>query len=854
VTQQSLDKFRETYARLLVFDLQQRLAMQESTVHFDDGDARFLIQSASWLALGPSAPNEITEAEWKTWAYDVATRLAVARAGVDRRFTKAAEMILARLGNFPGRDHLQQLYAVQQNGDRLPPALALEALTHEADNTITFRGLGERTLTDFQVRLIDRLREGKPVSISAPTSAGKSFALSLDIVDAIAGGAAKVIVYVVPTRALIRQVMNDLLARLREADLHGVAVSSAPTPLDEEQMAAGVVYVLTQERLMSLLYSPDGQVRIDRIYVDEAQEIGDEERGMILHSAVREVIRSFPAIPVCFASPLTSNPNFLFGEFEMDGQGHSFVERQAPVSQIVVVLDEVKGSTDLIDVRVLTPAGPRDVGRVQVPFEFRGVRDRLAGTARFFTGVGESTIVYANGAAEAMDIAMELADQIDEKVTDQEVLDLRDFVRQHIHGSYALVDTLAKGVAFHYGKMPHIIRGQVEDLLRKRKLKFVVCTSTLLQGINLPAKNIIIMAPRKGPGRPMGSPDFWNLAGRAGRLRETFNGIIWCINPGKWKENPIQGQTLSVMNSAFRESLQDRTIGESVVAVIDDPNLLNQVENRERVEQVFGKVFSEFTCEQSTVAGSPFAAAADKQVLATIDAKCQQVLQQIRVPTDVCRRNSTISPLSLDQLWRRFSVAPRIEAMIPADPNAAGALDRMRNIFQTIDEVFVGKTDLSYRYFAALAYWWVAGRTLKDMIADHLKYYHVPDDRAKINTAITKLLEGLEQTVRFRYVKYLKAYNDTLLEFLKSSGRDDLVPSVVPLHIYIEFGARDRVLVMLMSLGLSRTTAIFIRQSITREPEISRRDCWQKLLQLPVRLLDIPAICKAEIQQLRGKP
>ena len=855
MTQQSLNNFLETYARLLVSDLQQRLGIKESAVHFGDDDAKFLIQMAGCLALGPQTPDEIAEAHWKTWAYDVATRLAVARAKIDRRYTKAAEMILARLGNFPGRQHLQELYAADHNGDRLPPTLALEAITHEADNTITFQGLGERTLTDFQVRLIRSLRGERPVSVSAPTSAGKSFALSLDIVDAIASGKATIIVYVVPTRALIRQVMNDLLARLREADLHGVAVSSAPTPMDDEQIKTGVVYVLTQERLMSLLYSPDGSVSIDRIYVDEAQEIGDEDRGMILHSAVQEVIRSFPDIRTCFASPLTSNPGFLFGEFQIDGDGDAFVERQAPVSQMVVVLDEVPRDTGSVDVRVRTPAGPRDIGRVSVPFSFRGVIDRLADTAAFFTGAHESTIIYANRPSDAMDIALRLAQQIETETTDKDVLNLRDFVRDHVHASYALVDTLTKGVAFHYGKMPHLIRGQVEDLLRRRKLKFVVCTSTLLQGINLPATNIVLMAPRKGSGKPMASPDFWNLAGRAGRLRETFNGIIWCINPGKWEENPLDGANLSQMNSAFRESLQDRDVRDAVLAVINDHNLLGQVKDRERVEQTFAKVFSEFTCEQLAVAASPFGSAADQQQLQAIDAKCQQVLQQIRVPTDVCKRNSTISPLSLDELWKRFLAAPNIESMVPVDPNAGTkALERMREIFRIIDEVFVGVNNNSYVYFATLAYWWVAGQSLKAMIENHLRHYKVPNKPREINAEIRKLLDNLEQTVRFRYVKYLKAYIDTLTAFLTTTGREKLIASIAPLHLYIEFGARDRVLVMLMSLGLSRTTAIFIRNAITRESEISRRECWQRLMQLPVKILSIPAICKAEVQQLRGKP
>jgi len=851
MTAHSLDKFLQAYATLLVFELQQRLGIVKPSARFDDADARFLIQMASLLALGSMTLDEEVEARWKLWAYDVATRLAVARSSDDGRYAASAGVILARLGNFPGREHLRDIYPSLENAARLPAALALEVFTHETDNTLNFQGLGERVLTDFQVKLIGQLRAGHPVSVSAPTSAGKSFALSLDIVDSIASGRAKTIVYVVPTRALIRQVMNDLLERLREAALTDVAVSAAPVVLEDEQMSAGVVYVLTQERFMTLIYSPDGAVEIDRLYVDEAQEIGDNERGMILHSAISSAIRGFPTAQICFASPLTSNPRFLFQEFQTDSQRGNFVERVAPVSQLVVILNEVKGDALAMDVAVQAPTGSQAVGKVKTPFKFRGVKERLAATARFITLEDETTIVYCNGASDAMDIAMELSDALEAKELDPEVKDLQDFVRHQIHASYSLVFTLEKGVAFHYGKMPHLLRGQIEDLLKKRKLKYVVCTSTLLQGINLPAKNILIMKPRKGRGKPMASPDFWNLAGRAGRLRETFNGNIWCISPGEWEENPLKGPTLSEMSSAFRENLRDRDVRDAVIAIIDNPSLIGKTESR--VEQLFAKIFTEFTCEHLEVAKSRFVLESDRMHLEQIDEKCKRVLEKLSVPIALCKRNSAISPLSLEDLWGRFRRTSQVKDLLPLDP-AQGkvALERMRLIFQMVDQVFSGVYNNSYKYFAALAFWWTSGQSLRDMIANHLGYYKVPAGREQVNVSIRKLLESLEQDLRFRYVKHLKAYVDTLGEYLDVTGRSELKASIAPLHMYVEFGARDKVLLLLMSLGLSRTTSIFIRYAITRDVEIGRRECWQRLLRLPVSALNIPAVCKAEIRRLRG--
>src|SRR5690606_14626748 len=66
-------------------------------------------------------------------------------------------------------------------------------------------------------------------------------------------------------------------------------------------------------------------------------------------------------------------------------------------------------------------------------------------------------------------------------------------------------------------------------------LKYLICTSTLVEGVNLPCRNLFVRAPRRGSGHPMTMPDFWNLAGRAGRLGFELQGNVICIEPTEWK-------------------------------------------------------------------------------------------------------------------------------------------------------------------------------------------------------------------------------------------------------------------------------------------------------------------------------
>ena len=135
--------------------------------------------------------------------------------------------------------------------------------------------------------------------------------------------------------------------------------------------------------------------------------------------------------------------------------------------------------------------------------------------------------------------------------------DFIEFLAEHVHEDYDLIKTLSRRVAFHYGVMPPIVRSRVEDLFESGKLKYICCTSTLLHGVNLPARHVVIERPNKGNGQPMPRADFLNLAGRAGRLLKEFQGNVWCLQPEQWKVRSFEGDPLQDISSAFERALAD---------------------------------------------------------------------------------------------------------------------------------------------------------------------------------------------------------------------------------------------------------------------------------------------------------
>lgn len=94
-----------------------------------------------------------------------------------------------------------------------------------------------------------------------------------------------------------------------------------------------------------------------------------------------------------------------------------------------------------------------------------------------------------------------------------------------IDPSYSLIDGIRRGVLFHHGRVPDVLRGYIEELFRtdeSDEVRYLVCTSTLLEGVNTPADCLILMTHKRGR-KTLTRSAFRNLAGRVGRFSEAFD-------------------------------------------------------------------------------------------------------------------------------------------------------------------------------------------------------------------------------------------------------------------------------------------------------------------------------------------
>jgi hypothetical protein len=727
--------------------------------------------------------------------------------------------------------------------------LQYEFIDRRLKQTIVAGDASEHVLTPFQLESWNLLADGRSGALSGPTSAGKSYVLLLYLIERFRAGSLRMAAYVVPTRALINQVCDDAAAVLADRGVRDVSITSVPVDLTSPDDGK-VLYVVTQERLDALLIA-NPSLRLGLILVDEAQMIADGSRGILLESVLDRIDSGDGKSQIVFSGPLIDNPGYFGDLFGIKAFGIS-ASKRSPVTQNMVFLDYAEAPEPQISIKVLVEPESVQVATVNLPLRLHTDLDRLSYMSVLF-GRGGSSIVYAGGKADAEKIAIKISFNLPEAQTRaDDIAELIGFVKKHIHKEYALVSTLEKGVGFHYGHMPGLLRKQLEDLFRERRIRYLVCTSTLLYGLNLPARNIFLEKPTTGRGQVISSPDFWNLAGRAGRMGKELEGNVFLIDYEKWESQPlVEGRGVSV-SSALKGTVVDQ--GTELLTFLNDPSISSDANLA--FEITLGKLVLDQRLGRLDKTLGRYAPSADVATLAAIQERIEQISSMTDLPTEVLNSNIGVSIFRqkdlLDYMVKRLKkLTP--EELIPSHPlgDFKEVLDNHRRAFKRIHTYLLNyaSRDGRHNFFAPLALRWMRGDPLPVLIDSAIRYHREKKSGKSVALIIRETMENVEQELRFRYVKYFMCYNAILRVALVRADKADYVKNIPEIPLFLELGGSSGVMINLMALGLSRTSAESLADYIT-DKEMSMPDLREWLQKLDVVTLDISPICMREIQTL----
>jgi hypothetical protein len=469
---------------------------------------------------------------------------------------------------------------------------------------------------------------------------------------------------------------------------------------------------------------------------------------------------------------------------------------------------------------------------------------------KYFTAPNDVSIIYCNRPSDADKAATELS-ELYEETEDEELKDFGEFLQQEVHRYYRLGAMVRKGIAFHYANIPQIVRSRIEELAKRRKLRFICCTSTLLQGVNMPAKNIFLENPKTGQGEEgkIRPGDFWNLVGRAGRLNQEFSGNVFCIYGKHWDTSPLTGDRMMPIESAFQIALTERA-GE--LAIWATKPALSADGSEAWAEQAFANIYADYVATKQRLSDS-IEDPSTRTHLAVVDSASEKAYAGRTLPDEIFTNNMYVHPQRLEELANIFRAAPAISSLCPLPPFAEGAYQNLVDIFAVIDQVFIKSDNQRHRYFAFLALEWMRGMPIRDLVKGRLQFKKLPDDEKTVNEEIRDLFREIEEDLRYRYVKYTSIYLQVLSPVLKEKGEDQRAEKLLPLHLFLEFGASDKVLINLMSLGLSRTSAILLKRTVSCGSDMTLQECRHYLNAVNLARIEIPAICKAEISRMRGR-
>ncbi|MBC2000393.1 DEAD/DEAH box helicase [Listeria marthii] len=105
-----------------------------------------------------------------------------------------------------------------------------------------------------------------------------------------------------------------------------------------------------------------------------------------------------------------------------------------------------------------------------------------------------------------------------------------EWLSYNIHPDWYYIDYLKQGIGIHHGKTPIFLRKYIENEYANGNIHTILCTSTLVEGINTPTNSLVVY------DKPRGVFELNNLIGRVGRLNidNPKKGKIYIKNREIW--------------------------------------------------------------------------------------------------------------------------------------------------------------------------------------------------------------------------------------------------------------------------------------------------------------------------------
>ncbi|MDD3893058.1 MAG: helicase-related protein, partial [Bacteroidales bacterium] len=143
----------------------------------------------------------------------------------------------------------------------------------------------------------------------------------------------------------------------------------------------------------------------------------------------------------------------------------------------------------------------------------------------------QQSIIYCSSPARVRELAEKFCLFLENKRVEKSIdLPLLEWIKEHINPKWNLINFLNYEIGINDGALQKHINSSMIDYFNDKKLKYIFCTSTIIEGVNTSAKNVIFFDPTKGKQTLIDFFDYSNIKGRSGRMMIHYIGKIFNFN------------------------------------------------------------------------------------------------------------------------------------------------------------------------------------------------------------------------------------------------------------------------------------------------------------------------------------
>ncbi len=463
---------------------------------------------------------------------------------------------------------------------------------------------GHHNLLPLQAEVMSQtsLMHGQSLLVSAPTSAGKTFIAEIAMASHLQQN--RKVVYLVPTKALAEERYREFYQRFARRLGYRVVVATRERPETDKHVMKNQfdILVAVYEKMKSYLVArPELLSSVALVVADEIQALADPERGGAIDLLLTKIASSTDT-PQCLAlsAVVGADADRLANWLHCK----SIVHKERPQELHEGAVDVETGNF------IYRGINKRQWSQEQIVpplplLAHHSIPDDDFTNEAFFHIIaslvaqrGEQVLVFVPTRYTSRNWAHLLANRLSLQPCPQLTEQLNAYAPSCSND--LLRDTLSSRVAFHNADLPWDIRLFIEEQFRNGNIRVLISTSTLGQGVNLTAGNVLhvpsMVVSDEWTGRPaveaLSRSCFRNHGGRGGRYGLTQK-------PGRSiliARNRAEAERLAfdyVENEV--ESLKGRIQPGKIDEHILDLLVSGIARNREEIARILRSTFSGLT-------------------------------------------------------------------------------------------------------------------------------------------------------------------------------------------------------------------------------------------------------------------